>query len=158
MVFNFAGSFIRESIKYSTNKVFVCSHLEVAEFRVPLLPKLSGTKQTSAGGGYVPLLPQVVWVFASGVVVLVFSFFLRDSWVFIIVGFVITRALTVYKCIILPQTGFETLADLQAPVSFELRFFVCPFEKGRQNLIFSVEPKCDLNIRPASVHWITVKY
>ena len=75
MVFNFAGSFIRESIKYSTNKVFVCSHLEVAEFRVPLLPKLSGTKQTSAGGGYVPLLPQVVWVFASGVVVLVFFFF-----------------------------------------------------------------------------------
>ena len=87
-----------------------------------------------------------------------FFLFLRDSWVFIIVGFVITRALTVYKCIILPQTGFETLADLQAPVSFELRFFVCPFEKGRQNLIFSVEPKCDLNIRPASVHWITVKY
>ena len=59
-----------------------------------------------------------------------------------------------------PQTGFETLADLEAPVSFDLRFFVCtcPFEKGRQNLIFSVEPKCDLNIRPTSVHWITVKY
>ena len=62
------------------------------------------------------------------------------------------------KCIILPQTGFETLAELQALVSFDLRFFVCPFEKGRQNLIFAVEPKCDLTIRPTSVHWITVKY
>ena len=131
LAFNFAESFIRESIEYSTNKVFVCSHLEVAEFCVPLLPKLSGTKQISAGGGYVPLLPQELWVFASGVVVLVFFliFFFRDSWVFVIVGFVIKRALTVYKCIILPQTGFETLADLQAPVSFDLRFFVCPFEK-----------------------------
>ena len=73
-------------------------------------------------------------------------------------GFVIKRALTVYKCIILPQTGFETLAELQALVSFDLRVFVCPFEKGRQNLIFAVEPKCDLTIRPTSVHWMTVKY
>ena len=37
--------------------------MEVAEFRVPLLPELSGTKLISAGGAYVPLLPQVIFGF-----------------------------------------------------------------------------------------------
>ena len=37
--------------------------MEVAEFRVPLLPELSGTKLISAGGAYVLLLPQAIFGF-----------------------------------------------------------------------------------------------
>ena len=37
--------------------------MEVAKFRVPLLPELSGTKLISAGGAYVLLLPQAIFGF-----------------------------------------------------------------------------------------------
>ena len=47
---------------------------------------------------------------------------------------------------------------LTGPCIFWSTLFCVSFRKGRQNVIFSVEPKCDLNIRPTSVHWITVKY
>ena len=78
--------------------------MEVAEFRVPLLPELSGTKLISAGGAYVPLLPQAIFGFPMWRCRTCFLclLFFRDSWVLVKEGFVIKRPLTVCKCIIFP--------------------------------------------------------